>query len=206
VDRLVGQMENHDAVIEAAIKEQRQAVAKAKVRLERLRREGDRLRSELAASRRETEKWTERARDSAQEKDEETALECLRRRRASQKRTVEVAEAVQRHESAEEKLGRDVGTAEKRLRDLDEQRHLMRTRQSAAEALRATGDMAPASPIDVSAAFERWSESVAEAELTSDTAEETDPLARRFEEQEERDDLKAELKALVDEKESRDER
>lgn len=204
VDKLVGQMENHDAVIEAAIKEQRQAVAKAKVRLERLRREGDRLRSELAASRREAEKWTERARDSAH--DEETALECLRRRRGCQKRMVELAEAVHRHESAEEKLGRDVNTAEKRLRDLDEQRHLMRTRQSAAEALRVTGDMAPASPIDVDAAFERWSETVAEAELTTGTAEEADPLARRFEEREDRDDLMAELKTLMGEKEVRDER
>lgn len=201
VDKLVGQMENHDAVIEAAITEQRQAVARAKVRLERLHREGERLRGEEEAARREVDRWTERARESAG--DEETAIECIRRRRACQVRADELVEALRRHEASEEKLARDVDTAEKRLRGLDQQRHLMRTRQSAAEALRATGEEADR-PIDLEAAFERWSETVAEAELATGSAAETDPLARRFEEREEQEALKAELRALMNEKEARD--
>lgn len=200
VDKLVGQMENHDAVVEAALKEQRQAVARAKVRLERLSREGERLRREEETARREVSLWTDRARQSTG--DEETALECLRRRRAAQARCDELAEALRRHGAAQEKLARDVGEAEMRVRNLDQQRHLMRTRQSAAEALRATDGTEGTGPIDVEAAFERWSETVTEAELATEPSTQADPLAHRFEEREERDALKAELDALMSEKEN----
>ena len=48
VDRAVSEIENHDAIIEAAIRDQQRALAKAKVRLNRLRAEGRKLEKRLS--------------------------------------------------------------------------------------------------------------------------------------------------------------
>ena len=198
LDRAVTRLENHDAVVEVAIREGREALAQAKVRLARVRRDRERLEAQLRKARGDHDAWTQRARGSG---DEKTALECIRRRRGEERKIQESERSLVRQREMEGRLAADVDQAEGRLRSLSEQRHVMRTRESAAQAMGALSHAEEQSGVDVEEAFERWEVSVTEAELAADHVIDSgidpgDSLERRFEMEEEHASLKAELEAL----------
>lgn len=201
VDHMVSQIENHDAVVEVAIKESRQATAKAKVRLARVQRDGGVLRSKISQLRNDEKMWASRARDIAI-KDEERALQCLRRRKACRQQLEQLVQALNQHEALEQRLAKDIGAAERKLAEMSQQRNLMRTRQSAAEALNSIGDMDETVALDVADAFERWEIKVTEAELEVGTTDSVDVLEREFLETEDKQALQAELQQLLAQEET----
>jgi phage shock protein A len=204
VDQMVSQIENHDAVVEVAIRESRQATAKAKVRLTRVRRDGEQLREKIAQLNKEEKLWTNRAREVAQQ-DEDKALECLRRRKLCQQQLAQLDKAILRHEELEQRLVQDIKAAEHKLAEMNQQRNLMRTRQSAAEALNSISGMDESVALDVADAFERWEVKVTEAELEVGAGgamdDSYDLLERKFLDGEEKAGLQAELQQLLAEKE-----
>jgi len=200
IDHMVSQIENHDAVIEAAMGDARQAAARAKVRLARVRRDGAGLKHKIATLEQAEQQWTQRAKACAGE-DEERALACLQRRRESQQQIATLRSALREHDALEERLDRDICTAEKRLAEMSQQRNLMRTRQSAAEALRSLSSLDADVALDVSDAFERWEVKVTEAELSVGTGELSDPVEREFVAAEDKASLRAELQSLLSDEE-----
>ncbi len=200
IDHMVSQVENHDAVIESAVRDIRQAAARARVRLARVQRDGDKLRERLSELKTGESAWTRRARSKADE-EEETAIECLRRRRECQLQARDVAKTLENHRQLEERLTRDIRTAEERLCRMSQQRNLMRTRQSAAEALNAITDVDTCTTPDVEDAFERWEVQVTEAELMTGSADPEDPLERTYIDSEESESLHDELQTLLESKE-----
>lgn len=199
VDQLVGEIENHDAVIEAAIKDARQATAKAKVRLQRLIQERQKLESRIKELTEKEAGWTERAKHSAGQ-DEDKALACLRRRRECQRQIAELSAAVTKQREAEEKISTDVRQAETRINEMNQKRSLMRTRESAAEALANFSRLDEVQSINVDDTFDRWEIRITEAEtrtganLNNDAL---DSLEREFVDAEERESLRSELAALT---------
>jgi len=203
VDQMVSQIENHDAVVEVAIRESRQATAKAKVRLARVQRDGEQLRTKISQLRQDEQQWTHRARDVAQ-RDEDKALECLRRRKLCQQQLTQLEKALIQHEELERKLVQDIKAAERKLAEMSQQRNLMRTRQSAAEALNSISGMDETVALDVADAFERWEVKVTEAEMevgTGYVSDSYDMLDREFLNAEEKAGLQTELQQLLAEKE-----
>ena len=196
VDEAVSQIENHDAVIEAAIRDTRKAVARAKVRVGRVRGEGEQIRQRLAGLRQDAENWAARAR-SMGETDEAGALECLRRRRACLSRAGELESALTRHTDAEQQLVKDVEQLETRLQNISEQRSVMRTRESAAEAMRIINAMGDAAYVDIDDTLERWEVRVTEAEFAAGRFDPGDSFEKAFIDNEQREDLRAELKAML---------
>ncbi len=196
VDQAVAQIENHDAVVEASVRDAKRAAARAKVRLARVHADGERLRNRIANLEKSAASWAERARSVAA-KDEDTALECLRRSKACQQQLEELRGALKRHQAVESRLASDIHEAESRLGNITQQRNLMRTRQSAAEALKFTSalDRAPAS--DIEDIFERWEIQVTETELALGNDDPVDTLDRQFLADEERAELRAELSAML---------
>ena len=78
------------------------------------------------------------------------------------------------------------------------QRNLMRSRQSAADAVKTAQEWTDQGPIDVNAVFERWEGRILEAEMTGSTIDiDIDPLEQQFTREEQKAELRAELKALV---------
>ena len=75
VDRAVSKVENHDAIINAALRDTQQAAAKSRVRLERVRKDGNSLKRRYSELQQAVVRWTERARNVAGE-DEAQALEA----------------------------------------------------------------------------------------------------------------------------------
>lgn len=198
VDRLVSQIENHDAQIEAAIREAREKVAAGKVRLARVRRDGDALAEKIASLNKAEQRWTERAR-AIGAGDEAKALACLRRRRACSEERESVEQAYKRHCATLEALEQSMDGAEAQLRERIQRHRLMRGRESAAEARLVTDRLNQDHLGDMEDVFDRWETRILGAEMASEDAlgENIDEFERGFEQAENDESLRAELDALL---------
>lgn len=200
VDRVVSEIENHDAVIESAIRDNQKSLARAKVRFNRLQADGRRLRQRLDQLRTAEQQWASRARDNA-EGDEQIALQCLKKRRVCRKQISGLEETLASHTDAENRLSRDMSTVEERLRDINQQRNLMRTRESTAEAMRTFNAIQGYCSVNIDDSFEKWETRILEAELSGGELSDTDDLEERFIEEEELENLRYELDELKKESE-----
>lgn len=196
VDRAVSRVENHDAIVEAALRETQQAAARARVRLARVRKDGASLKTRRSALAQAGERWTERAKTVAAT-DEAKALECLRRKRECEAQMRTVTEAITRHEELEAKVSEQVKTIEQRIGEVTQQRNLMRSRQSVSEALSAIHSVDGVSHGDIEETFDRWEAHLGETELRVGLIEGGDLLEKTFAAEEDDAELRAELHALM---------
>lgn len=199
VDRLVGEIENHDAVVEAGLRESRRAFAIARVRQARMGEEGERLRRRLAALRADAAAWEGRALACAGAADgEERALECLRRGKQAAAQAESLGQAWERHVALERRLAQELAAVRGRLESLEHRRALMRSREATAAAATRIREVAPGGGEcpDLDQAFERWEIRVSESELGSRTGGDGDAFELGLLAAEERAGLAAELDAL----------
>ncbi|HET7542783.1 MAG TPA: PspA/IM30 family protein [Polyangiaceae bacterium] len=164
IDNLIVQVENHEAVVSSTLRELEQGVARSKVQLMRVERDGQALAQALDEEREAVIRWRERA---AREAQEERALECLRRHKRSERRVLELTRNQAEHARIEQQLKRDVQALEQRLFELRQQRNTMRTRQSRAEAFSMVQGAEGLENGEIGAIFERWETRVAETEIAS---------------------------------------
>lgn len=198
VDRVVSEIENHDAVIESAIRDNQQSLARAKVRFNRLQADGRRIRQRLDQLQKAEQQWSDRARNNA-EGNEQIALQCLKKRRECRQQIATLESTLAEHDNAESRLASNMKTVEQRLRDINQQRNLMRSRESTAEAMRTFNAIKGYCGVNIDDTFEKWETRVLEAELASGDVETTDELEERFIEKEEIEDLRLELDAIIKE-------
>jgi len=204
VDGMVSRIENHEALAASAIRDVRRAAARATVQLRRVRADGARQRERLAELREEQRSWEERAVASASEQ-REKALECLRRSRRAGRQARELARRLEEHERVEKQLAADVARVEDRLGELEQQRNVLVTRESRAQALGSVRDTESPFGADVQEIFGRWETRVAEHEFEGGCLHEGDAFAAEFEEREEEASLGAELDALLERGSAREE-
>lgn len=164
IDSLIVQVENHEAQVSSTLRELEQGVARSKVQLMRVERDGLALKQALAEEREAGVRWRERA---MREEQEPRALECLRRHKRCERRVLELAQSQTEHARIEQQLKRDVQTLEQRLFELRQQRNTMRTRQSRAEAFNVVQGSGDLENGEIGAIFERWETRVAETEVQS---------------------------------------
>lgn len=195
VDRVVSEIENHDAIIEAAIRDNQRALAKARVRLNRLQADGRRLQQRLDHFKASEQQWTRRAQEQAGQ-DEDTALQCLRKRRECRKQIDGLETTLAEHRRAESRMAKELEAMSGRIEEIKHQRNLLRTRQSTADAMRTFRAIEDCSYIDIDSTFEKWEVRVTEAELDSGDLEPSDSLEQQFIEAEDLEDLKSELADL----------
>jgi len=196
VDRMVGKIENQEALVSAAIRDLQRSAARAKVQLGRVRQDGMNLRHALADEEEAEQQWRDRAGKTA-DVDEGRALECLRRAKQAHRKADGLRRRLDVHAGTEEQLRRDMRTVETRLVELKEKRNLMRTRQSRAEALCAVHDVNAPVGAEIEEIFDRWECHVTEAELESGChLEPNDSLEEEFLTQEEETELRIELQEL----------
>jgi phage shock protein A len=192
LDELVSQVENHEALVQSAIAEMRGKTARAKARLERVARDGRELRAREQREREATVSWRERARNCA---DEPRALECLRRSRHAQAAADALAERLAEHERIEAQLRTQLRALDQRVAEIQQTHHVMRTRQTRAEAL-ACLEQASAGT-DIESVLERWEVRLAEQELLESVGDgAADTFGAEFTSAEEKASLVAELAAL----------
>ncbi|HVY30655.1 MAG TPA: PspA/IM30 family protein [Polyangiaceae bacterium] len=198
IDNMIVQVENHEALATSALRELEQGVARSKVQLGRVERDGRTIVQALADEREAAERWRDRAR---REPDEARALECLRRFKRAEARTSELTLNHAEHERIEQQLRRDVQALERKLVELRQQRNTMRTRQSRAEAFGVAQAQGDTDGGELAQIFQRWEMRVAETEVTSGClVASVDSFDEEFLDAEEAAALKLELAALKEEK------
>lgn len=197
VDSLVSHVENHDAVVEAALKDTRNALAKARVRLTRVHKDGENLRRKLHELRHMEATWTERAKTTASD-NEQKALECVGRRNLCREQASQTAITLKQHEELEANMADSVTRMEQRLTELTQQRNMMRSRHSAADAQRVINQIEGSSAHGIEDIFDRWEMLITETEYASgNLCQQTDALDAGFAKQENSEALKADLAALL---------
>lgn len=192
VDGVLAQIENHEASVTAAIARVRQSTARARVQLKRVERDQRALRDALREQQEAADAWRRRAKEAS---DETVALECLRRHKAASRRAESLQTRLEDHERSRKELTEGVGVLNARLRELEERKNLMRTRQSRAEA--AHGMVHAQGPLgDLEDVFDRWETRVGEIELAAECNPPIDAFELDLESAEEEVALLAELEAL----------
>ncbi len=197
IDKAVTQVENHDAVIDVSIKDCRSALAKAQVRYSRVKKDRQNIESKLNELLEMETTWENRAKSVATQ-DEKMALDCLHRKNICKQRIVEMQKSLSQHNELEQKVSASITKIEQRLSKITQQRNMMRSRHSAAEALRTINSIEGSTSNDVDDTFERWELVVSEAEYeVGQELEAVDALDKSFCEKEDEEALRAELTLLM---------
>ncbi len=197
IDQMVGEIENHDAVIQATLKDMRKQVAEAKVRLNHIQREEQRLAEQIAEQTRQNQQWRNRARDVAQQ-DENKALECLRRSQQCQARIQRLQQNQVQYQHAATKLSHDITLSEQRLEEIKQKYMVMRARESSSAASQRIQDHTTINNQQLDECFDRWEVTLQQSEMCQDVYGETlDVLEQEFTSQEQEQALRDELADLL---------
>ena len=196
VDRAVSKVENHDAIVNAALRDTQKAAARSRVRLERVRKDGRALKNRYESLHLAQSRWTERAKAIAGS-DETKALECLRRRKECDVQIRNLKDSIEKHEELESRIAEQVKKIETRIGEVSHQRNMMRSRQSVAEAMRTIHNIEGVSYGQVEDTFDRWEINLGETEILMGANTVSDPLDTEFLAEEDTAALRAELDELI---------
>ena len=196
VDRAVSKVENHDAIINSALRDTQQAAARSRVRLERVRKDGHALKTRRANLQLAVTRWTDRAKGVAAS-DEGKALECLRRRKDCEAQLQNLQQSIEKHDELETRIAEQVKKIEARVGEVSQQRNMMRSRQSVAEAMRTINNIEGVSYGEIEDTFDRWEINLGETEILMGATTTTDPLDSAFLAEEDTAELRAELSELL---------
>jgi len=197
LDGMIGMLENHDALASAAITAAEQSAGRAKAQLYRVKQDGAAIQKRIAEMQQQVALWEDRARRS-RELDEEKAIECLRRRQRSLAEITRIEAQYHDHQKLEKQLEGDLTTIEQKINTLRQQRNLMRTRESHAEARRLTTSVESTVAGDIDSIFDRWESHIlgAEQQQSDMMTILDDPFEDSFASEEERKELKKLLDSL----------
>lgn len=200
-DWAVTQIENHEALVNAALREIQHAGAKARVQLGRVRQDGDRMKRKLTELSEADALWTERALRCGAT-DEAKALECLRRKKKANSERLELEAQIAGHARLEENLANDLEAIEKRIEELKRKRNTLRTRESTAEALSAMQSQDAGLIAELDDVLDRWEIKVSTYESSDVGNTCAKALETELENEEEEAALRAELSALQQERQA----
>lgn len=196
IDKAVSRVENHDAIINAALRETQQAAARSRVRLVRVQKDGNNLKTRRQELQTAASQWEERAKNVAGS-DETKALECLRRRKECQTQAVNLEASIEKHRELESRISENLKKIDARIGEVSHQRNMMRSRQSVAEATRIINNIEGVSYGEIEDTFDRWEINLGESEIISGSCPSTDSLESAFLVEEDQTSLRAELADLL---------
>ena len=197
VDQLVGEIENHDAQIQAAIGEQKNTLAAAKVQLQKIRHSEQKIKDQLAELSIDEHKWAQRATQEAKS-DEHRALTCLQRRQRIRQQKTKLEHMLYEYQLSSTRIKRDVEQCEDTLENMIQKHQILRARQSTADALRIIDRESQTQAHNVESSFDRWEVKIAQGEYTVDKYDsEIDELEQAYLSEENELELRAELAELL---------
>ncbi|MCB1935761.1 MAG: PspA/IM30 family protein [Nitrosomonas sp.] len=199
-DQVVTGIENHDAVIQASLDEMSNKIAKAKIALNRACRERDRLKTEIEPQLNNVQRWRERAVSCAQS-DEAKALECLRRSHCCENQAAAMQKTLDEYERSIETMIVKIKSSEQHLAEMKQKLTLMRARQATSNVNSTLSTTNPPNG-DVEKmldeTFTRWEMNIHHDDIiTLECPDTMDAMEREFITQEQQNDLRNELSALL---------
>ncbi|GHA20183.1 hypothetical protein GCM10008090_32630 [Arenicella chitinivorans] len=193
LDSAVGQLENHDAIVEATIKQTRQSVAKTKARINTLKQQLNAYEQQLTDAREQYQLWTDRAAKLA-ESDQSKALRCVARRNQYEAEVGRLNHAALQQRDLIRDVSHNLEKLQDRLEEMTHKHTLMRSRQTVADVNRAVASIDRDESINDT--FERWESMVLEHEFAVSDACARDPLDLELTRIEDEADLLAQLKLI----------
>ncbi len=200
VDQAVSQIENHDAVISAALKDARTSAAQARVQLRRVKKDGADLAQRCDILREDIARWAKRAKQSARE-DEALALQCVARMQSAERELTRVEDAKKQHDAQRVNLEQAAQGIQKRIQDIEQQRHLLRTRQSSAQAQQLAARLDAPDHEGVDEVLARWESTILAKEDLPWRMDGADELDETFSQEEDEASLRQSLQNLLDDPE-----
>lgn len=194
LDTAVGQLENHDAIVEASIKQTRQAVAKTKARINTLRQQQMAYQTQLKEAREQYDLWTERAASLATT-DQDKALQCVARRNQCEADVGRLSYSEKQQGDLIRDVTANCQTLQKKLDEMTQKHNLMRSRQTVADVNRAMSNVSTEENLNET--FERWESAVLEHEFAVSDACSGDLLDIELTRQEDQTNLLAQLDSIV---------
>ena len=205
LDEAVSRIENHDAVIDAALQESRDAIARLKVQLSRARHDIEQLSEQLIQARQDEQNWIQRAKSLANT-DETRALACLERRDTCTQSTRRLEQQRAQSEALQSRLSEKITQLEQKLSQDEQRLREFRGRDLTARAEKGLLAIKPEDTASVENAFERWELDITRREMASEGVvtlpQNRDPLEERFRREEQLAARRAELKTLMEEVQS----
>ena len=195
LDSAVGQIENHDAIIEATIKQTHQSIAKTKARINTLRQQQQAYETQLKDARDQHASWTQRATQLANN-DQDKALQCMSRRNQCQSEINRLTLLIEQQKSLINDVSLNLQKLQAQSDEMSQKHNLMRSRQAVADVNRAVGKAA--NNISVNDTFERWESIVMEHEMTVNDLCTRDPLELELTQQEDDAELLRQLTDLTE--------
>ena len=196
LDSAVGQIENHDAIIDATIKQTRQSVAKTKARINTLRQQQHNYEIQLNELHDQTALWTARAAKLANS-DQAKALQCISRRNQCQNESKRLTIRIEQQKQLIIDVTLNLNKLQTKLDEMIQKHNLMRSRQAVADVNRAVGKANQNDNINES--FERWESIVMEHEMAVNDVCNQDPFDAEFTQQETETELLKQLAELANE-------
>jgi len=201
IDRVVTEIENHDAVIQAALNEMNSKMAKAKIALNQACRERDRIKTELETQHNNIQRWRERAIICAKTDEttgEPKALECLRRSHKSRDRAAVLQKSLDAYARSIEKMTGNIQSSAQRLNEMKQRLTLMRAKQATSKTDATVHSTCGDAENIVEDTFNRWEMHLNHDDIPLDrTTDDVDELEHEFITQEQQNDLRSELAALL---------
>ncbi|NQZ02633.1 MAG: hypothetical protein HRT45_18380 [Bdellovibrionales bacterium] len=199
-DQLVNQIENHEAVAEASLRQLRQDISGARVQYKMMQKDIESLVSQQQRLEKDLSTWQARAVQYS-ETDKEKALHCMRKIKLVEKDLEQLAERQSQLEEAADKLQSQLTRVESQYKDLSAKLQAFRGRDKAAAM--ATSAMEQADYTDsIDDVFNRWDRKILYKEVSTDFDSDqiVDEIEQEFKTEEELKDLEMSLRQLVDAK------
>ncbi len=194
VSETLGELENHEAVTQAALSDMRRSLARAQARAGSLRRHHEQLMNQSSRSLDEAQRWRTRAQLEVQEG---PAVECLRRSRAADQKSQLLRKRAEEGRAQLEEVEAQVRKEEARFVELQSKHRLFQARQAAAHASSACAQsLGKSSRVDE--VFERWELKISEQQYRPEDHLESDfdAFSDNYERKEEEAALLAEWREL----------
>jgi phage shock protein A len=192
----VTRVEDQDAYVKQALQDARLAAGKAGVHLKKVSRDNDLLRKQLQQTNDDQQQWSVRALEVANQ-DEERALGCIKRKIQCEQKAIQLQKTLNSQLQLQARIQGNISQLEQRIETISRQRNVMRSRQSAADAMRVIKHIDEESPLDLEEVFENWEIRLSEDEFGFDNTDRPDVFEAAFVAEEESLQLRKELGVLV---------
>ena len=200
VDRTLATIDDHAAIVDAAIRDTDKAAAKARFRLNKLRANTSKLLEKIDALTVESERWETRAVSVADSKREE-AIQCICERKKCTDSIVVLSEQLQQQQLVEKQVAQTVYQLTDKVANLKSKRSQFASREAAAQAQHLIQTLDGDSHPDLSDTLDRWEETIYETEAETgvfNSFNATIDLAARFDASEQQHELEQELDKLME--------
>ena len=201
IDQIVGDIENHDALIKAAIGDQRRKIAGAKVQLNKIQSSVRKADEQIRELQLKEQRWSERALKEASA-NETQAMACLQRRQLVREQIEKVKSARDSYHQTAEKMKGDIARCDQELKSMTQKHEIMRARQSSADALNVISEVNGTNIDALETSFDRWEIKISQHEINVDSYDSVDVLDQSYINAENEEQLRSELAELLEQENS----